>query len=134
MVVNDEYGVQGSTNGFMRTRLLASNVAIWCNCGRPSMLRNSQFQLKFSNLNHNFERVHYAQKLDVCYWAMVTNIFALKFQFYMRVARDSNCIQIFYSEFWILIQYALFDFYKQMWSLNSKLWFWIEKLEFFISL
>jgi hypothetical protein len=99
MVVNDEYGVQGSTNGFMRTRLLASNVAILCNCGRPSMLRNSQFQLKISNLNHNFERVPYAQKMEVCHWAMVTTIFALKFQFYMKVARDSNCIQIFYSEF-----------------------------------
>ncbi len=88
MVFSDGYGVRGSTNGFMRTRLLASSVAISCNCGRPSMLWDSQFQLKFSNLNPNFECAHYAQKMEVCHWAMVTTIFALKFQFYMKVGRD----------------------------------------------
>jgi hypothetical protein len=52
------------------------------------MLGNSQFQLKFLNLKPNFIYVHYAQKMEICHWVVVTIIFALKFQFYMKVARD----------------------------------------------
>jgi hypothetical protein len=123
VVVSDGYGIQHSTNGFMKTGLLAPSVAIWCNCGRPSILQDSQFQLKFLNLNPNFKRVHYAQKwrYGIGQWSLLLLLWSFNFTWKWQETEIA-------SRFWILS----FESWSINWFLQSNVEFglWIVVLDF----